>query len=108
MQSNSISTTARSRRLWRYVRLAIGLVLVVWLIPTLANPDFWTGLAAVNVPVVLLALILAFTSMVAKSWRWGVIMHWRGIKLSQSYFLVMYLIGIFFNNFLPSGMGGDV
>ncbi|HLY28112.1 MAG TPA: lysylphosphatidylglycerol synthase transmembrane domain-containing protein, partial [Aggregatilineales bacterium] len=101
-------TNARTRHLWRYIRLGIGLVLIILLVPTLANPGFWSALAAVNLPLVVLALALAFASMVAKSWRWGVIMHWRGIKLSQGYFMVMYLVGIFFNNFLPSGMGGDV
>src|SRR5258708_10402955 len=102
MQSSVSSSQGKPNHLWRFVRLAIGLILIVWLIPTLANPEFWTALAAVNVPLVLLALGLGFASMFARSWRWGVIMHWRGIKFAQGCFLVIYLAGIFFNNFLPS------
>jgi glycosyltransferase 2 family protein len=97
----------RSRRLWRYVRLAIGLILIVALIPTLATPDFWTTLASVNVPLVVLALILSIASVASKAWRWGIVMRWRGIHLSPGYLLISYFIGMFFNNFLPSGMGGD-
>src|SRR5436190_1498804 len=97
----------RSKTLWRYVRLAIGLALIVALIPTLATAEFWTTLASVNVPLVILALILSVASVVSKAWRWGIVMRWRGIHLSSGYLLFSYFIGMFFNNFLPSGLGGD-
>lgn len=96
-----------SRALWRYLRLAIGLTLIIILIPTLATPEFWATLATVNVPLVVLALILSIASVASKAWRWGVVMRWRGIPLSPTYLLFSYFIGMFFNNFLPSGMGGD-
>jgi glycosyltransferase 2 family protein len=98
----------RSKILWRYVRLVIGLVLIVALIPTLATVEFWITLASVNVPLVIVALILSIASVASKAWRWGVVMRWRGIHLSPGYLLFSYFIGMFFNNFLPSGMGGDV
>src|SRR3954467_3418558 len=98
----------QSKRLWRYVRLAIGLALIAVLIPTLFTAEFWATLASVNVPLVILALLLSIASVASKAWRWGVVMRWRGIKLSPGYLLFSYFIGMFFNNFLPSGMGGDV
>jgi glycosyltransferase 2 family protein len=64
-------------------------------------------LASVNVPLVILALVLSIASVASKAWRWGVVMRWRGIQLSPTYLLFSYFIGMFFNNFLPSGMGGD-
>src|SRR5258708_22082980 len=100
-------TKSNAQRLWRYARLAIGVLLVVILIPQLANPDFWKTLATVNVPLVVLALILSVASVASKAWRWGVVMRWRGIQLTPGYLLFSYFISMFFNNFLPSGMGGD-
>ncbi len=97
----------RSRRLWRYLRLIVGLALIALLIPTLATPEFWATLASVNVPLVVLAFVLSVASVASKAWRWGVVMRWRGIHLSPGYLLFSYFIGMFFNNFLPSGMGGD-
>jgi glycosyltransferase 2 family protein len=97
-----------NKNIWRYLRLAIGLILILALIPTLITPDFWTTLAKVNIPLVILALILSIASVMSKAWRWGVVMRYRGIKLSPGYLLFSYFIGMFFNNFLPSGMGGDV
>lgn len=97
----------RSKRLWRYLRLIIGLALIALLIPTLLTPEFWATLASVNVPLVVVAFVLSVASVASKAWRWGVVMRWRGIQLSPGYLLFSYFIGMFFNNFLPSGMGGD-
>ncbi|MEP7284305.1 MAG: lysylphosphatidylglycerol synthase transmembrane domain-containing protein [Chloroflexota bacterium] len=102
------TTPPASKRFWRYARLIVGFVLIVALLPTLATPEFWATLASVNVPLVILALILSIASVASKAWRWGVVMRFRGIKLSPGYLLFSYFIGMFFNNFLPSGMGGDV
>src|SRR5258707_6546016 len=98
----------RSKKLWRYARIAIAIILIIVLIPTLLNQQFWTTLASVNVPLVVLALLLAVASGASKAWRWGVVMRWRGIHLTPGYLLFSYFIGMFFNNFLPSGFGGDV
>jgi uncharacterized protein (TIRG00374 family) len=106
--ANTQENAPRSKQVWRYVRLIIGLILVLLLIPTLANADFWNTLKSVNVPLVVLALLLSIASVASKAWRWGVVMRWRGIHLSPGYLLFSYFIGMFFNNFLPSGMGGDV
>lgn len=93
---------------WRVARLLIGLALVALLIPILLTPEFWSTLAGVKVPLVLAALALSVASVASKAWRWGVVMRWRGIQLSPRYLFGSYLIGMFFNHFLPSGLGGDV
>jgi glycosyltransferase 2 family protein len=98
----------RSKQLWRTVRLAVGVICTLLLIPLIVDPKFRVALASVNVPLVILALILSVASVASKAWRWGVVMRWRGIALSPGYLLFSYFIGMFFNNFLPSGMGGDV
>jgi uncharacterized protein (TIRG00374 family) len=95
------------KNLWRILRIAIGVILVALLIPQFLNPDFWKTLAAVNVPLVFLALLLSIASVASKAWRWGVVMRWRGIDLGLPYLLSSYFISMFFNNFLPSGFGGD-
>ncbi|HVO42207.1 MAG TPA: lysylphosphatidylglycerol synthase transmembrane domain-containing protein [Aggregatilineales bacterium] len=93
--------------LWRYARIAVGIIFVAILIPQFLSPDFWTTLAKVNVPLVGLALLLSIASVASKAWRWGVVMRWRGIHLNLNYLLFSYFISMFFNNFLPSGFGGD-
>ncbi|MBX3083352.1 MAG: flippase-like domain-containing protein [Anaerolineae bacterium] len=95
-------------RLWRWLRLLLGLILIAALIPIFAQPEFWQTLAHVNVPLVVAATVLSAISVVSKAWRWGAVMRWRGLPQSSSYLVSGYFIGMFFNNFLPSGLGGDV
>lgn len=97
-----------ARTVWRAARLLAGLALILLLIPVLLTPDFWITLAAVDAPLVLLALVLSVASVVSKAWRWGMVMRWRGITLRPAYLFGSYLVGMFFNHFLPSGLGGDV
>jgi uncharacterized protein (TIRG00374 family) len=97
-----------ARTLWRALRLLVGLALVLLLIPVLLTPEFWATLAGLDVALVGLALLLSVASVASKAWRWGMVMRWRGISLRPSYLFGSYLVGMFFNHFLPSGMGGDV
>ncbi len=94
-------------RLTRYLRIIIAVGLLLALLPTFAQPDFFKALSSVNLPLVGLALLLSVASVASKAWRWGIVLRWRGIVLSPTYLLFSYFISMFFNNFLPSGMGGD-
>lgn len=40
--------------------------------------------------------------------RWNILLHTQKISVSQSFLLGSYLVGCFFNNFLPTSIGGDV
>ena len=42
------------------------------------------------------------------SWRWRVFLGSHGIEQSILKGVKLYMVGYFFNNFLPSGVGGDV
>ncbi len=99
--------TARRVSLARVLRIVVAVALLLALLPTFTQPDFFKALSAVNLPLVILALALSVASVASKAWRWGIVLRWRGIRLSPSYLLFSYFISMFFNNFLPSGMGGD-
>src|SRR5258708_6646722 len=92
---------------WRYARIATACVLIALLLPTILQRQFFSALANVRLPLVGLAFVFSVLSVVTKARRWAVILHARGMAASDLYLLTSYLIGMFFNNFLPSGMGGD-
>ncbi len=85
----------------------MAVVLLALLLPTFLQPDFFRALSHVSLPLVLLSLILSIASVASKAWRWGIVLRWRGIVMPARYLLFSYFISMFFNNFLPSGMGGD-
>lgn len=54
--------------------------------------------------LVALSLLLNWISAA----KWGLILRERGIEVSLSRLSALYLIGKFFNNFMPSMVGGDL
>jgi len=54
------------------------------------------------------AAILFLGSLVILSWRWQILVRGYGIEIPTFSLFKYYLIGLFFNNFLPTGIGGDV
>ncbi len=53
----------------------------------------------------LISLILAYYLM---AWRWQILLSGYGHKQSLSTLFNYYMVGLFFNNFLPTSIGGDV
>lgn len=57
-------------------------------------------------------LALAFTFMIISIFflalRWHSLLHWYGAEIRVARLYGFYLIGMFFNNFLPTSIGGDI
>ncbi|PYK31989.1 MAG: hypothetical protein DME57_01475 [Verrucomicrobia bacterium] len=45
---------------------------------------------------------------IAAAFRWGILLRVQGINLSFSRVTGLFLIGMFYNQFLPGGTGGDI
>lgn len=60
----------------------------------------WFGLIAVAATAPLFALVSA--------WKWRVLLAGRGYRVGLGPLFRMYVIGQFYNNFLPTSAGGDV
>jgi uncharacterized protein (TIRG00374 family) len=54
------------------------------------------------------ALLLYFAMILASAWRWRVLLRAQHVHLSFGFLTQSFLVATFFNNFLPSNIGGDV
>ena len=54
------------------------------------------------------ALILYFVMVLASAWRWGLLLKAQQVNMSFGSLTASFLVATFFNNFLPSNIGGDV
>ena len=54
------------------------------------------------------AIATYFVIVLASSWRWALMLTAQGIKVPRRLLVRSYLVATFFNNFLPSNIGGDV
>ncbi len=59
---------------------------------------------------ILLALAMALYAMILgiSTWRWKVLLQAQGFTAPLAHLSGSYLVATFFNNFLPSNIGGDV
>jgi glycosyltransferase 2 family protein len=65
----------------------------------------WTGDGLGYLAGALMMFMLAYITL---SIRWQVLVSGYGLKIPTYVLFQYYLIGLFFNNFLPTGIGGDV
>src|SRR3954469_11865838 len=54
------------------------------------------------------ALVLYGLTILIGTWRWGMLLRAQHVRLTYSFLTQSFLIATFFNNFLPSNIGGDV
>lgn len=65
--------------------------------------------AANAAPTWLLASLVIYLAMIlASAWRWGVLLAAQHVRLGFRDLTSSFLVATFFNNFLPSNIGGDV
>jgi len=70
--------------------------------------SLWRSVRSASLPWIVTALGLYLVQMVVSAWRWGVLLGPQGVALGHRRLLSSYLVATFFNNFLPSNIGGDV
>jgi uncharacterized membrane protein YbhN (UPF0104 family) len=96
------------RLAWMLVRLAVSVALLAFLFSRIDAAALWDGARRASLPWMVLALAVYFVMLVASTWRWQILLDAQAVHLSGRTLLSSYLVAVFFNNFLPSNIGGDV
>lgn len=67
-----------------------------------------TALREARYPWIVVAIFSYALVEIAAAFRWHVLLRVQGIRLSLSRVSGLFLIGMFYNQFLPGGTGGDI
>ncbi len=89
-------------------KLAVSVGLLAVLFSRTDLGSLWRSVSHASLPWVLAALGLYAVQMLVSAWRWGLLLSAQHIDVPQRRLLSSYLVAAFFNNFLPSNIGGDV
>lgn len=93
---------------WKFVlRLVISLLLFSWLLYSVEWCQVWNAILRINVSWLLLATGWVVTAIAVSVVKWRLILQSQGLQASWGELWRAYWIGLFFNNFLPSSIGGD-
>lgn len=104
------ASTASSRP-WRpdallRAAVSIGLLALVFYRMDVRRVGAVFGHMRVEYAPVILALI--YVAIMIAVWKWSLLVKARGIRIGVGRLFDFWLIGLFFNNFLPTSIGGDV
>ncbi|HVR97260.1 MAG TPA: lysylphosphatidylglycerol synthase transmembrane domain-containing protein [Thermoanaerobaculia bacterium] len=95
------------KRLAPILRIAVSVALVVWVLRRADLAEVGEAFRSADVAMVLLALALTPLGYLFSVSRWRLLLRAQGVDLPFSTLLRSFSAGIFFNNLLPSTIGGD-
>ena len=99
-------------RIFTVLRIAISVGILFYLFKTQFK-NFVDVVSAfresgVNYWFIALSLVMYWAGTYLMVLRWKILLYTQKISASQPFLLGSYLVGCFFNNFLPTSIGGDI
>ncbi|MEO0185352.1 MAG: lysylphosphatidylglycerol synthase transmembrane domain-containing protein [candidate division WOR-3 bacterium] len=94
--------------LWSVLRILIGIGLITFLLIKLDIEKILLNIKNLEIRFLAYALIPYFFFIVVSAWRWQVLLDYKKMSMTFGNSLIIYFISLFFNNFLPTTVGGDV
>lgn len=103
------SRQPRGRRLaGLIVRPLVSAALLWVLFSKFGVGQVWQTLWGADAEWVLSGAGLVVVALAVSAWKWQLLLAAQGVTLPFRQLFIAYLVGLFFNNFLPSNIGGDV
>ncbi len=94
--------------IWVTVKTLISIALLVFLFSRLNWAGFLHQLSHIRTAYLLLAILIYWVIQVVCAYRWRVLAEVQGLSAPLKKFVLYYYIGMFFNLFLPTSIGGDI
>jgi len=90
------------------LQLLLSLVLLTWLVNRVGLDEIARVLTGINWTWYFLAFLVFIINLVIRTYRWHILLSALSDRASFGRLLYLYFLGFFFNNFIPSGFGGDI
>lgn len=96
------------RILIQLVKIAVSAGLIAFLFHKLSPENLLSNLSRVSPWQIVMSTVIFFVSVAMGAYQWHLLLKAGGIALPFAKTFKVYFVGMFFNNFLPAGVGGDV
>src|SRR5205809_7730506 len=90
------------------VKIAVSIILLAVLFSKIDAGQLWQGVRGASLFWLAAALALYSVNILASMWRWHLLLAAQSVVVQPRRLLASFLVANFFNNFLPSNVGGDV
>jgi uncharacterized protein (TIRG00374 family) len=98
----------KDKRVRGILQLALSLALLAWLANRVGFDAIGSTLAGISWAWYVPAFLLFLGNILLRAYRWYVLVIALQQEVSYGRLVYLYFLGFFFNNFIPSGFGGDV
>jgi uncharacterized protein (TIRG00374 family) len=91
----------------KIVKVLISLTLIVFVLTRTDLRKLWFTLLDMKIYYFILANVLNLVRVFISAYRWKILLTVKKITVGMNSLSTIYFIGIFFNMFLPTALGGD-
>ncbi len=88
--------------------MVVGIALTAFLLWRLDVNKILSGIGNIEIEFLVYGIIAYFLFIIMSSWRWQLLIDYKNIDMRFPRTLAIYFIASFFNNLLPTTIGGDV
>lgn len=89
------------------IKFCVSGTLIYWILQSTNLSEIVAVIGSANLILILVAASLKFVGYYLSALRWRVLLKAQGVNASISFLFKSYLVSAFFNNLLPSIIGGD-
>ena len=89
------------------LKFAVSGALIYWILQGTNMTEIFAVMGSANLFLILIATVLKFVGYYISALRWRILLKAQGVKASVAYLFESYMVSGFFNNLLPSIIGGD-
>lgn len=89
------------------IKLIVAVSLITVLVSKVNISDIWTAFSEADLRLIAGAFLLYFIGLCVVATRWKLLLSVQGVNASFYTLLKSMIVAVFFNNFLPSTIGGD-
>src|SRR5215471_10409093 len=103
------STPSTARRMMvMAIKLAVSVALLAWLFSRVDMAAIWATARRASPLWMTIAFAIYAINVLLTVWRWWLLVHAQELDVPFTQLNASMLVALFFNNFLPSNIGGDV
>ncbi len=90
------------------LKLVVSVALLAFLFSRIDTARLWDERERASLPWLATALAVYGVNVMASTWRWRLLLEAQNVHVPGRTLFGSFLVANFFNNFLPSNIGGDV
>jgi uncharacterized protein (TIRG00374 family) len=90
------------------IKVILSLALFAYVVAKVSPGDIWATIRRADTRWMLAAGVLFLVSSLIGSWIWARLLRAQGVPIPYVKAASYYFVGLFFNNLLPSNIGGDI